>query len=112
MNYVYEVHSGQTARFRSDYHLSIPEFFVILIVSCSSQRYSDYISPAQFHEACIDLATDLKEENGSKLDEFGFPRGAKFRVLDLRMPHEKEVLDMRDSIVVHTEGEDDTGTTV
>ena len=33
-------------------------------------------------------------------------------MLDLRMLHEKEVLDMRDSIVVYTEGEDDTGTTV
>ena len=101
--------SGQI---QSIFHLSIPEFLVILIVSCSSQRYSDYISPAQFHEACIDLATDLKEGNGSELDEFGFPRGAKFRVLDLRLPHEKEVLDMRDSIVVYTEGQDATGTTV
>ena len=105
MSCAYEVHSGQAACFRSDYG-------TFYLFPCSSQRYSDYISPAQFHEACIDLATDLKEENGSKLDEFGFPRGAKFRVLDLRMPHEKEVLDMRDSIVVHTEGEDDTGTTV
>ena len=33
-------------------------------------------------------------------------------MLDIRMPHEKEVLDMRDSIVVHTEGDNETGTTV
>ena len=37
-----------------------------------------------FHEACIDLANDLKEEGGSDPDEFGYPKGAKFRVLDLR----------------------------
>ena len=80
--------------------------------SCISQRYSDYISASQFHEACIDLANDLKEENGSELDEFGFPRGAKFRVLDLRMPHEKEIKDLRDSIDVHTEGSNDSTTTV
>ena len=70
------------------------------LFSCISQRYSDYISPSQFHEACIDLAADLKEENALKPDEFGFPSGAKFRVLDLRMPHEKEIKDLRDSIVV------------
>ena len=64
VNCAYEVHSGQTAALRSDYD-------TFYFFSCSSQRYSDYISPAQFHEACIDLATDLKEENGSNLDEFG-----------------------------------------
>ena len=75
-------------------------------------RYSDYITPSQFHEACIDLAADLKEEDGCELDEFGFPKGAKFRVLDLRQPHEKEVKDLCDSILVYTDSESDSGTTV
>ena len=49
-----------------------------------NEEYSDYITAAQFHEACIDLANDLKEEGGLEPDGFGYPKGAKFRVLDLR----------------------------
>ena len=72
----------------------------------SEQHYSDYITPAQFHEACIDLANDLKEEGGSDPDEFGYPKGAKFRVLDLRQEHEKEIKDLADYILVDTESEE------
>ena len=33
-------------------------------------------------------------------DPFGFPRGAKFRVFDLRAEHEKEIKDLAKAITV------------
>lgn len=33
-------------------------------------------------------------------DPFGFPRGAKFRVFDLRAEHEKEIRDLAKTITV------------
>ena len=36
-------------------------------------------------------------------DPFGFPRGAKFRVFDLRDDHEKEIRDLVDTLTVTDE---------
>ena len=36
-------------------------------------------------------------------DAFGFPRGAKFRVFDLRADHEKEIKDLAETITVTDE---------
>ena len=42
-------------------------------------------------------------------DPFGFPRGAKFRVFDLRSEHEKEIRDLAKTITVTDEsGEQET----
>ena len=51
----------------------------------------------------------MKEENGMDSDPFGFPRGAKFRVFDLRSEHEKEIRDLAETITVTDEsGEQET----
>ena len=48
----------------------------------------------------------MKENGGSEPDEYGFPKGAKFRVLDLRQDHEKEIKDLADYIIVDAEGQE------